>query len=125
MLIVCPNCTTSYQVDTSAIGMAGRSVRCVRCKTTWFTPPAPEVAALVSEAAPRAAATEAEAFARDEAAFSAELAEGGWTAPTTEPMAAVDSAPSLAADASAPASRLPGPFGSSHDRRPGQGVDYA
>ena len=35
MLIVCPACTTSYQVEPSAIG-DGREVRCVRCQTTWF-----------------------------------------------------------------------------------------
>ncbi|HEY6256429.1 MAG TPA: zinc-ribbon domain-containing protein [Xanthobacteraceae bacterium] len=36
MLIVCPNCTTSYHVDPSAVGPTGRSVRCVRCRTVWF-----------------------------------------------------------------------------------------
>jgi predicted Zn finger-like uncharacterized protein len=36
MLIDCPNCTTSYQVETSALGPAGRLVRCVRCRYVWF-----------------------------------------------------------------------------------------
>jgi predicted Zn finger-like uncharacterized protein len=36
MLIVCPNCATSYQVEPSSLGTAGRPVRCVRCKKTWF-----------------------------------------------------------------------------------------
>src|SRR5579872_6160097 len=36
MQIVCPNCQTSYQVDASAVGPAGRSVRCARCHTVWF-----------------------------------------------------------------------------------------
>ena len=36
MLIVCPNCVTSYQVETSSLGATGRSVRCVRCKKVWF-----------------------------------------------------------------------------------------
>jgi predicted Zn finger-like uncharacterized protein len=36
MLIVCPNCTTSYQVDPNALGATGRSVRCVRCRNIWF-----------------------------------------------------------------------------------------
>ncbi len=36
MLIVCPNCATSYQVDPSSLRAAGRPVRCVRCKKTWF-----------------------------------------------------------------------------------------
>lgn len=50
MLIVCPNCTTSYTVDQAAIGAAGRTVRCARCKTTWFAggPQAdPQVSAFV------------------------------------------------------------------------------
>jgi predicted Zn finger-like uncharacterized protein len=36
MMIVCPNCATSYQVDESTLGGAGRSVRCVRCHNIWF-----------------------------------------------------------------------------------------
>jgi predicted Zn finger-like uncharacterized protein len=36
MLIDCPNCQTSYQVETSALGAAGRLVRCVRCRYVWF-----------------------------------------------------------------------------------------
>src|SRR5262245_28241444 len=36
MLIVCPNCTTSYQVEASSLGPAGRTVRCARCGNTWF-----------------------------------------------------------------------------------------
>ena len=36
MLIVCPNCATSYQVEPSSLGATGRSVRCVRCKKVWF-----------------------------------------------------------------------------------------
>ena len=36
MLIVCPNCATSYLIDPASVGAAGRTVRCARCKTTWF-----------------------------------------------------------------------------------------
>ncbi len=36
MHIVCPNCGTSYDVDAAALGPAGRSVRCVRCRETWL-----------------------------------------------------------------------------------------
>ncbi|HZS63661.1 MAG TPA: DUF3426 domain-containing protein [Xanthobacteraceae bacterium] len=36
MLIVCPQCATSYQVDLPALVPGGRSVRCARCKTVWF-----------------------------------------------------------------------------------------
>jgi len=36
MLIVCPTCATAYQITLSALGAAGRSVRCAQCKNTWF-----------------------------------------------------------------------------------------
>jgi predicted Zn finger-like uncharacterized protein len=36
MLIACPNCATSYQVEPSSLGQAGRSVRCARCRKVWF-----------------------------------------------------------------------------------------
>src|SRR5579871_2180398 len=36
MLIICPHCATSYQVEEAAVGPAGRSVRCARCRTVWF-----------------------------------------------------------------------------------------
>jgi predicted Zn finger-like uncharacterized protein len=36
MLIVCPNCATSYTIDPATLGPAGRTVRCARCKSTWF-----------------------------------------------------------------------------------------
>jgi predicted Zn finger-like uncharacterized protein len=42
MLIVCPNCATSYRVEPSSLGATGRSVRCVRCRNVWFArDPAP------------------------------------------------------------------------------------
>jgi predicted Zn finger-like uncharacterized protein len=36
MLIVCPSCATSYMIDPASLGAAGRTVRCARCKATWF-----------------------------------------------------------------------------------------
>jgi predicted Zn finger-like uncharacterized protein len=36
MLIACPNCSTSYMIDPASLGAAGRTVRCARCKTTWY-----------------------------------------------------------------------------------------
>ena len=51
MLIVCPNCATSYMIDPASVGSGGRTVRCARCKTTWFAggpKSAPEVTAFVN-----------------------------------------------------------------------------
>lgn len=39
MQIVCPHCATSYAVDASTFGSAGRTVRCARCKETWLAYP--------------------------------------------------------------------------------------
>src|SRR5262245_51292234 len=38
MQIVCPACSTSYDIKPAAIGVAGRQVRCVRCQNVWFVP---------------------------------------------------------------------------------------
>ena len=36
MIIACPACATRYVVPDSAIGLEGRSVRCAKCKHSWF-----------------------------------------------------------------------------------------
>ena len=74
MLIVCPNCASSYEVAPDKLGAAGRSVRCVRCQTVWFA---------TAQAGQPPAATNL--FAADEpevASAGAEQIEGGefgWT----------------------------------------------
>jgi len=52
MLITCTNCGTSYQVAAASLGPTGRSVRCARCKETWF---AANTEALVDAAEPHRA----------------------------------------------------------------------
>jgi len=36
MHIVCPHCTTSYAIKLETLGVAGRTVRCSRCKEVWL-----------------------------------------------------------------------------------------
>jgi predicted Zn finger-like uncharacterized protein len=36
MLIICPNCTTTYDVGSQALGDSGRIVRCTRCLREWI-----------------------------------------------------------------------------------------
>ena len=76
MFIVCPHCTTSYAIDLATLGMAGRSVRCARCKEVWLARPedaveAPAPVPAMADAASAAApppdpADEWEALAREE-----------------------------------------------------------
>ena len=54
MLIACPNCSTSYEIDPASLGEAGRTVRCARCKTTWFASK-PEMASAGSDEDPTSA----------------------------------------------------------------------
>jgi predicted Zn finger-like uncharacterized protein len=100
MQIVCPNCETSYQVDASAMGTSGRSVRCARCRTVWF---ATDTTALLEIAASHRA---------DMAQFAAPTDEepewpvpGGGTEGDPQPDSAdvgfVHDAPSIAVDDSA------------------------
>ena len=67
MLIVCPNCTTGYEVKADALGDAGRTVRCAHCRKEWFaTAPAAKPAQVLAAAAPAPSAavvTPAPAFA--------------------------------------------------------------
>jgi predicted Zn finger-like uncharacterized protein len=39
MNIICPHCTTTYGIDLSTLGPAGRTVRCSRCKEVWLARP--------------------------------------------------------------------------------------
>ncbi|EKS30851.1 zinc-ribbon domain-containing protein [Afipia felis] len=39
MQIICPHCTTFYDVDSSKFSAAGRNVRCARCGETWLVKP--------------------------------------------------------------------------------------
>src|SRR5512138_804632 len=72
MHIVCPNCTTSFAINPAALGAAGRTVRCSRCKLTWLARPddvletvAPTMAAAPA-AARRDVAAEWDAMGRED-----------------------------------------------------------
>jgi predicted Zn finger-like uncharacterized protein len=68
MLIVCPNCATSYMLDPASLGAAGRTVRCTRCRTSWFAggPEAPAEPVAVAETVTAEAETQPPRHARTE-----------------------------------------------------------
>ena len=39
MLIICPSCATSYDVELASLSPNGRQVRCARCRTVWHAEP--------------------------------------------------------------------------------------
>jgi predicted Zn finger-like uncharacterized protein len=90
MHIVCPHCTTSYAIGPSALGDAGRNVRCAKCKQVWYARPEDAVA----EAMVSSMAAAAEPPDDDMAAAMRPPAANGWQEQST-PM--VES-PSIASD---------------------------
>ena len=99
MQILCPNCAATYQVSATAIGGSGRSVRCVRCRTTWFQQPLAEAAPLTiaPAAMPQPASDETIA------AFKSELgSEPPQPAPEAEPEPPAAAPPPENGDAAGP-----------------------
>jgi predicted Zn finger-like uncharacterized protein len=90
MLIVCPTCTTAYQIAPQALG-AGRQVRCASCKNTWFATAQPELEAAVAQGAGAARDGAVEEFAG-----MGEVPPGEVIPPATADPFAVADAPPLA-----------------------------
>lgn len=58
MIIACPACSTRYAVPDSAIGVDGRTVRCAKCRHSWFQE-GPELALETAQPASSVAKAEA------------------------------------------------------------------
>ena len=43
MIIACPACATRYEVPERAVGPDGRTVRCAKCRHSWFVEPGGDV----------------------------------------------------------------------------------
>src|SRR3984885_12138793 len=92
MLIVCPTCATSYDVELASLQPSGRQVRCVRCRTIWHAAPSHADKLLAAAGAfgpePQAAQAPAGAFAEEPALQPADemsVDGGAWAAPDELP----------------------------------------
>lgn len=73
MIIACPACKTRYVVPDSAIGVEGRTVRCAKCKHSWFQ----EGPAERADAVP----ARSSAKAQDRVSETASVSQGAGAAP--------------------------------------------
>ncbi len=106
MIIACPACTTRYAVPDSAIGVEGRTVRCAKCKHSWYQDgtipqqPAPaRPVAAPTDTAPRpepVAASAPTAPAPAPATRPAPTLQAAGAQPAADPLGAVSQAPTQA-----------------------------
>ncbi|QNE05910.1 MJ0042-type zinc finger domain-containing protein [Croceicoccus marinus] len=91
MQIACPACHTRYAVPETAIGAYGRTVRCAKCRHSWYQPGTEDVAedAVTAESVSAPAAASAMEPMRETAQASREPvtegAQAGWRDPPPAP----------------------------------------
>ena len=92
MLIVCPTCATSYDVELASLQPNGRQVRCVRCRAIWRAAPshADKLLAAAEAIGPEPQAAPADDFAEEPALHAADepvADDVAWAAPAELPAA--------------------------------------
>ena len=104
MLIVCPTCATSYDVELASLQPNGRQVRCVRCRAIWHAAPSHADKLLAAAEAigpePQAVYAPADAFAEEPALQSADeqVVDGDAWAAADDSLAAEPAAAEMAAE---------------------------
>lgn len=86
MQIVCPSCSSRYDLDAAKLGPAGRKVRCAACATQWHVEPAKEFPEAPSAEETQALlAAELERSAEIDRQINGVVSEGGEAVPASEP----------------------------------------
>ncbi len=101
MQIACPACHTRYAVPETAIGAHGRTVRCAKCRHSWYQPGTEDEAGVAESAAGTdapAAAEPARETAQASAGAVAEGAQAGWRDPPPAPRGWADMAETQTAE---------------------------
>jgi predicted Zn finger-like uncharacterized protein len=80
MKIKCPDCSTSYEIKTDALGPEGRSVKCAKCGNRWFVDPkdeedGPADFAAADDTTATVESSDEETEAKDEADWAADSEE--------------------------------------------------
>src|SRR3974377_140250 len=94
MLIVCPSCATSYDVELASLRPEGRCMRCLRCRMVWHLAPTRADKLLAAALGPEATlaggilAAEAAEVSRPEPPTSAAAIEGAGETLDGEPAVA-------------------------------------